>query len=328
MFTKRTIRPERAVTSVDTPAEALAISIGERGRVDLPYMSELLGTPGEYEKIQQELHGVIFKDPMTQGGEEIGWVMADEYLSGNVREKLRVAELAVASDPAFAVNTEYLKKAQPKDLDASEIDVRLGATWVNRDYIQQFMEETFEPPFYLRRNIEVKFSPMTAEWQITGKSTPSRNDVHAYMTYGTSRANACRILEDTLNLRDIRIYDTVEDADGKQKRVLNKKETTLAQQKQQAIKDAFQNWVWKDPYRRAELVEKYNELFNSTRPREYDGSHIRFGGMNPEIRLWEHQQNAIAHVLYGGNTLLAHEVGAGKSATRSQLKRLRAGQLV
>ena len=314
MFTKRTIRPERAVTSVDTPAEALAISIGERGRVDLPYMSELLGTPGEYEKIRQELHGVIFKDPMTQGGEENGWVMADEYLSGNVREKLRVAELAAASDSAFAVNTEYLKKAQPKDLDASEIDVRLGATWVNRDYIQQFMEETFEPPFYLRRNIEVKFSPMTAEWQITGKSTPSRNDVHAYMTYGTSRANAYRILEDTLNLRDIRIYDTVEDADGKQKRVLNKKETTLAQQKQQAIKEAFQNWVWKDPYRRAELVEKYNELFNSTRPREYDGSHIRFGGMNPEIRLREHQQNAIAHVLYGGNTLLAHEVGAGKTS--------------
>lgn len=191
MFTKRTIRPERAVTSVDTPAEALAISIGERGRVDLPYMSELLGTPGEYEKIRQELHGVIFKDPMTQGGEENGWVTADEYLSGNVREKLRVAELAAASDPAFAVNTEYLRKAQPKDLDASEIDVRLGATWVNRDYIQQFMEETFEPPFYLRRNIEVKFSSMTAEWQITGKSTPSRNDVHAYMTYGTSRANAC-----------------------------------------------------------------------------------------------------------------------------------------
>ena len=326
MFTKRTIRPERAVTSVDTPAEALAISIGERGRVDLPYMSELLGTPGEYEKIQQELHGVIFKDPMTQGSEETGWVTADEYLSGNVREKLRVAELAAASDPAFAVNAEYLKKAQPKDLDASEIDVRLGATWVNRDYIQQFMEETFEPPFYLRRNIEVKFSPMTAEWQITGKSTPSRNDVHAYMTYGTSRANAYRILEDTLNLRDIRIYDTVEDADGKQKRVLNKKETTLAQQKQQAIKDAFQNWVWKDPYRRAELVEKYNELFNSTRPREYDGFHIRFGGMNPEIRLREHQQNAIAHVLYGGNTLLAHEVGAGKTfemaASAMEAKRL------
>ena len=326
MFTKRTIRPERAVTSVDTPAEALAISIGERGRVDLPYMSELLGTSGEYEKIQQELHGVIFKDPMTQGGEENGWVTADEYLSGNVREKLRVAELAAASDPAFTVNTEYLRKAQPKDLDASEIDVRLGATWVNRDYIQQFMEETFEPPFYLRRNIEVKFSPMTAEWQITGKSTPSRNDVHAYMTYGTSRANAYRILEDTLNLRDIRIYDTVEDADGKQKRVLNKKETTLAQQKQQAIKDAFQNWVWKDPYRRAELVEKYNELFNSTRPREYDGSHIRFGGMNPEIRLREHQQNAIAHVLYGGNTLLAHEVGAGKTfemaASAMEAKRL------
>ena len=289
-------------------------------------MSELLGTPGEYEKIQQELPGDFFNAPMPQGSEETGWVPADEYLSGNVREKLRVAELAAASDPAFAVNMEYLRKAQPKDLDASEIDVRLGATWVNRDYIQQFMEETFEPPFYLRRIIEEKFSPMTAEWQITGKSTPSRNDVHAYMTYGTSRANAYRILEDTLNLRDIRIYDTVEDADGKQKRVLNKKETTLAQQKQQAIKDAFQNWVWKDPYRRAELVEKYNELFNSTRPREYDGSHIRFGGMNPEIRLREHQQNAIAHVLYGGNTLLAHEVGAGKTfemaASAMEAKRL------
>ena len=219
-----------------------------------------------------------------------------------------------------------MEKAQPKDLDASEIDVRLGATWVNRDYIQQFMEETFEPPFYLRRNIEVKFSPMTAEWQITGKSTPSRNDVHAYMTYGTSRANAYRILEDTLNLRDIRIYDTVEDADGKQKRVLNKKETTLAQQKQQAIKDAFAGWVWKDPQRRALLVKKYNELFNSTRPREYDGSHIHFVGMNPEINLREHQRNAVAHVLYGYNTLLAHEVGAGKSfemaASAMELKRL------
>ena len=326
MFTKRTIRPERVVTSVDTPSEALAISIGERGRVELSYMAELLGTPGEFDKIRQELHGVIFKDPLVQGNEESSWVTADEYLSGNVREKLRVAELAAATDRRFAVNVEYLKKAQPKDLDASEIDVRLGATWVDRDYIQQFMEETFEPPFYLRRNIEVKFSPMTAEWQITGKSTPSRNDVHAYMTYGTSRANAYRILEDTLNLRDIRIYDTVEDADGKQKRVLNKKETTLAQQKQQAIKDAFQNWIWKDPYRREKLVQRYNELFNSTRPREYDGSHIRFGGMNPEIKLREHQQNAIAHVLYGGNTLLAHEVGAGKTfemaASAMEAKRL------
>ncbi len=326
MFTKRTIRPERTVTSVDTPAEALAVSIGERGKVDLPYMANLLGTPGEYEAIKQELQGVIFQDPMDRKGEESGWQTADEYLSGNVREKLRVAELSADGNPDFAVNVEYLKKAQPKDLDAAEIDVRLGATWLEPEVIQAFMEETFEPPFYLRRNIEVNYSPITAEWQITGKSSPSKNDIHAYMTYGTSRANAYRILEDTLNLRDIRIYNTVEDADGKPKRVLNKKETTLAQQKQQAIKDTFQSWVWKDPGRRAELVHKYNELFNSTRPREYDGSHIRFGGMNPEIRLREHQQNAIAHVLYGGNTLLAHEVGAGKTfemaASAMEMKRL------
>ena len=326
MFTKRTIRPERTVTRVDTPAEALAISIGEHGKVDLPYMAELLDTPGEYQSITEELRGVIFKDPMAPDVPEAGWQTADEYLSGNVREKLKTAKMAAASRPEFAVNVEALEKAQPKDLDASEIDVRLGATWIDRDYIQQFMEETFEPPFYLRRNIEVKFSPMTAEWQITGKSTPSRNDVHAYMTYGTSRANAYKILEDTLNLRDIRIYDTIEDADGKQKRVLNKKETTLAQQKQQAIKEAFQSWIWKDPHRRAALVQRYNELFNSTRPREYDGSHIRFGGMNPEITLREHQKNAIAHVLYGGNTLLAHEVGAGKTfemaASAMEAKRL------
>ena len=326
MFTKRTIRPDRAVTSVDTPAEALAISIGECGRVDLPYMAVLLDTPGEFDVIKQELQGVIFKDPMSGDEEESGWQTADEYLSGNVREKLRIAELSAAENSAYAVNVEYLKRAQPKDLEASEIDVRLGATWVDRGYIQDFMEETFEPPFYMRRSIEVKFSPMTAEWQITGKSALSKNDVHAYVTYGTSRANAYRILEDTLNLRDVRIYDTIEDADGKQKRVLNKKETTLAQQKQQAIKDAFQNWVWKEPHRREALVRTYNKLFNSTRPREYDGSHIRFGGMNPEIRLREHQQNAIAHVMYGGNTLLAHEVGAGKTfemaASAMEMKRL------
>jgi len=327
MFTKRTIRPERNINSVDTPAEALAVSIGERGKVDLPYMSELLGTPGEYDTILTELHGVIFKNPMENRSEiTAGWQTADEYLSGNVREKLKMAQLAAQNDPLFSVNVAALEKAQPKDLDASEIDVRLGATWIDRDYIQRFMEETFEPPFYLRRGIEVKFSEMTAEWQITGKSTPSRNDVHAYMTYGTSRANAYKILEDTLNLRDVRIYDTIEDADGKQKRVLNKKETTLAQQKQQAIKDAFQDWVWRDPRRREALVTRYNELFNSTRPREYDGTHIRFGGMNPEIKLREHQQNAIAHVLYGGNTLLAHEVGAGKTyemaASAMEAKRL------
>ena len=326
MFTKRTIKPERRVTSVDTPSEALAISIGERGKVDLPFMAQLLGTPEDYEAIQTELRGVIFKDPMAPDDVEAGWQTADEYLSGDVRSKLRIAQMAANRDSAFNINVEALQKAQPKDLDASEIDVRLGATWIDPGYIQQFMEEIFETPYYLRRSIEVKFSEMTAEWRINGKSSPSYNDVAAYVTYGTDRANAYRILEETLNLKDIRIYDTIEDADGKQKRVLNKKETTLAQQKQQAIKDAFQDWVWKDPRRREALVTKYNELFNSTRPREYDGSHIRFGGMNPDITLREHQRNAIAHVLYGGNTLLAHEVGAGKTfemaASAMESKRL------
>ncbi len=326
MFTKRTIKPERKVNSVDTPSEALAISIGEHGRVDLPYMAELLGTPGEYDSIKTELQGVIFKDPMAPDDPVSGWQTADEYLSGDVRSKLRIAQMAAQKDSSFEINVQALEKAQPKDLDASEIDVRLGATWIDPAYIQQFMQETFETPYYLRRTIEVKFSELTAEWRIIGKSSPSHNDVAAYTTYGTERANAYRILEETLNLKDIRIYDTIEDADGKQKRVLNKKETTLAQQKQQAIKDAFRDWIWKDPHRREALVTKYNELFNSTRPREYDGSHIRFGGMNPDITLREHQRNAIAHVLYGGNTLLAHEVGAGKTfemaASAMESKRL------
>ncbi|WP_195308998.1 SNF2-related protein [Flavonifractor plautii] len=326
MFTKRTIKPERRVTSVDTPSEALAISIGARGKVDLPFMAQLLGTPEEYDTIKAELQGVIFKDPMGPDAPEASWQTADEYLSGDVRSKLRIAEMAAKQDSSFNINVEALQKAQPKDLDASEIDVRLGATWIDPDYIQQFMQETFETPYYLRRAIEVKFSEMTAEWRINGKSAPNYNDVAAYMTYGTDRANAYRILEETLNLKDIRIYDTIEDPDGKQKRVLNKKETTLAQQKQQAIKDAFRDWIWKDPRRREALVTKYNELFNSTRPREYDGSHIRFGGMNPDITLREHQRNAIAHVLYGGNTLLAHEVGAGKTfemaASAMESKRL------
>lgn len=326
MFTKRTIKPERRVTSVDTPSEALAISIGERGKVDLAYMAELLGKPEDYETIQTELRGIIFKDPMDSGSSESGWLTADEYLSGDVRSKLKVAQIAAENDPYFAINVQALEKAQPKDLDASEIDVRLGATWINADHIQDFMEDTFETPYYLRRNIEVKFSEFTAEWRITGKSSPNRNDVAAYTTFGTDRANAYRILEETLNLKDIRIYDTIEDADGKQKRVLNKRETTLAQQKQQAIKDAFQDWIWKDPRRREELVMQYNVMFNSTRPREYDGSHIRFSGINPDINLREHQRNAIAHVLYGGNTLLAHEVGAGKTyemaASAMESKRL------
>ncbi|WP_434783196.1 SNF2-related protein [Faecalibaculum rodentium] len=328
MFTKRTIRPEHHITSVDTPSEALAVSIGERGRADLRFMSELLGTPGEYGRITEELRGVIFRDPREAVADDPlrGWHTADDYLSGNVRDKLMVARMAAATDPAYAVNVAALEQAQPKDLDASEIDVRLGATWIDKDYIQQFMEETFDTPWRLRNAVQVKYSPSTAEWQVTGKNATGRHDVMAYMTYGTDRASAYRILEDTLNLRDVRIYDTIEDADGKQKRVLNKKETTLAQQKQQAIKDAFRDWVWRDPRRREDLVRTYNELFNSTRPREYDGSHIVLGGMNPDITLREHQRGAIAHVLYGGNTLLAHEVGAGKTfemaASAMEAKRL------
>ena len=329
MFTKRTIRPERTVTSVDTPSEALAVSIGEHGKVDLPYMAELLGTPGEYGRITTELSGVIFKDPAADPTDpEAGWQMADEYLSGDVRAKLRMAQFAAETNPEFAVNVDALAKAQPRELEASEIDVRLGATWLDPDIIQKFMTETFQIPYYLRHAVKVRYSPYTAEWRVEGKTATGRGDIISSETYGTSRANAYKILEETLNLKDVRIYDTIEDAEGKPKRVLNKRETMLAQQKQQVIKDAFANWVWQDPQRRIALVRQYNELFNSTRPREYDGSHIHFVGMNPEITLREHQRNAIAHVLYGGNTLLAHEVGAGKSATRSQLKRLRAGQLV
>ena len=328
MFTKRTIRPEHIVTSVDTPSEALAVSIGEHGKVDLPYMAELLGTPGEYGRITTELSGVIFKDPAADADDpETGWQTADEYLSGNVRDKLRMAQLAAESHPEFKVNVDALTKAQPKDLEASEIDVRLGATWLDPSIVQQFMMETFQPPYRIRYNnaITVRYSPYTSEWRISNKSATGFGDIMATETYGTRRANAYKILEDTLNLRDSRVYDTIEE-DGKEKRVLNQNETTLAQQKQQAIKDAFAGWVWKDPQRRALLVKKYNELFNSTRPREYDGSHIHFVGMNPEINLREHQRNAVAHVLYGYNTLLAHEVGAGKSfemaASAMELKRL------
>mgnify|MGYP004596270791 FL=1 len=328
MFTKRTIRPEHIVTSVDTPSEALAVSIGEHGKVDLPYMAELLGTPGEYGRITTELSGVIFKDPAADADDpEAGWQTADEYLSGNVRDKLRMAQLAAESHPEFKVNVDALTKAQPKDLEASEIDVRLGATWLDPSIVQQFMMETFQPPYRIRYNnsITVRYSPYTSEWRISNKSATGFGDIMATETYGTRRANAYKILEDTLNLRDSRVYDTIVE-DGKEKRVLNQNETTLAQQKQQAIKDAFAGWVWKDPQRRTLLVKKYNELFNSTRPRAYDGSHIHFVGMNPEINLREHQRNAVAHVLYGYNTLLAHEVGAGKSfemaASAMELKRL------
>ena len=327
MFTKRTIRPERTVTSVDTPSEALAVSIGEHGKVDLPYMAELLGTPGEYGRITTELSGVIFKNPAADPTDpEAGWQMADEYLSGDVRAKLRMAQFAAETNPEFVVNVDALTKAQPRELEASEIDVRLGATWLDPDIIQKFMTETFQIPYYLRHAVKVRYSPYTAEWRVEGKTATGRGDIISSETYGTSRANAYKILEETLNLKDVRIYDTIEDAEGKPKRVLNKRETMLAQQKQQVIKDAFANWVWQDPQRRIALVKQYNELFNSTRPREYDGSHIHFVGMNPEITLREHQRNAIAHVLYGGNTLLAHEVGAGKTyemaASAMEAKRL------
>ena len=325
MFTKRTIKPHKAVDTVDTASEALAVSIAEKACVDMAYMSKLTGKTSD--ELAAELQGVIFRVPgqLEQDGTP-HYVTADEYLSGNVRRKLRQAQRAAQQDPAFAVNVEALTAAQPKDLDASEIEVRLGATWIDKEYIQQFMYETFDTPFYMQRNIQVNYTPFTAEWQITGKSSISQNNVAAYTTYGTSRANAYKILEDSLNLRDVRIYDTVEDADGRERRVLNAKETTLAAQKQQAIRDAFKDWIWKDPERRQTLVRQYNEEMNSTRPREYDGSHITFGGMNPAITLREHQKSAIAHVLYGGNTLLAHEVGAGKTfemvAASMEAKRL------
>ena len=306
MFTRRTIRAHEAVTSVDTASEALALSISEKACVDMEYMSKLTGK--NQEELINELNGVIFLDPVR--GE---WQTADEYLSGNVRQKLREAEQAAQDSPGYLPNVEALRQAQPRDLDASEIEVRLGATWIDPSYIREFMWETFETPFYQQRMIDVNYSAFTAEWNIRNKNAVSYSNIAAYMTYGTERANAYKILEDTLNLRDVRIYDTKHDADGRERRVLNSKETTLAQQKQQAIRDAFRDWIWRDPDRRHTLVARYNELFNSTRPREYDGSHITFAGMNPEIRLREHQLNAVAHVLYGGNTLLAHEVGAGKT---------------
>ena len=306
MFTRRTIRAHEAVTSVDTASEALALSISEKACVDMEYMSKLTGR--SQDELINELNGVIFLDPVH--GE---WQTADEYLSGNVRQKLREAEQAAQDSPGYLPNVEALRQAQPKDLDASEIEVRLGATWIDPAYIREFMWETFETPFYQQRMIDVNYSAFTAEWNIRNKNAVSYSNIAAYMTYGTERANAYKILEDTLNLRDVRIYDTKHDADGRERRVLNSKETTLAQQKQQAIRDAFRDWIWRDPDRRHTLVARYNELFNSTRPREYDGSHITFAGMNPEIRLREHQLNAVAHVLYGGNTLLAHEVGAGKT---------------
>ena len=312
MFTKRTIQPHRVVTSVDTASEALTLSIAEKAEVDMEYMSSLTGKTAE--ELASELRGVIFHDPALGNAEDgMGWVTADEYLSGNVRQKLRQAEAAAAENPAYQVNVEALRAAQPKDLDASEIEVRLGATWIDRSYIKQFMFETFDTPSYLRYSMDVQYSPYTAAWSISNKTRISYNDVAAWNTYGTDCVSAYEILEDSLNLRDVQVYDTIEDADGRKKRVLNAKETTLAAQKQQLIRDAFKDWIWADPERRQALVRQYNEEMNSIRPREYDGRHIVFAGMNPEITLREHQRNAIAHVLYGGNTLLAHEVGAGKT---------------
>ena len=308
MFTRRTIQPHRPVEHTETAAEALAVSLNELGRVYMEYMSRLCGK-NEVE-IAAELSGVIFRVPGTER-----YVTADEYLSGNVREKLREAEAAAKDDASYSINVEALKAAQPRELTASEIDVRLGATWIEPRYIEQFMVNTFQPTYWASRSMSVNYSPYTSEWRIDGKSAVGAADVNAFSTYGTSRISAYKILENTLNLRDVRIYDKVEDADGTERRVLNVKETTLAQQKQQVIKDAFRDWLWKDPKRRETLVAKYNELFSSTRPREYDGSHLTFPGMNPEIELREHQRNAIARILYGGNTLLAHEVGAGKTFT-------------
>jgi len=308
MFTKRTIQPHRPVEHTDTAVEALAVSMNERARVDMEYMSRLCGK--DEATIAAELNGVIFRVPGTER-----YVTADEYLSGNVRQKLREAEAAAESDPSYSVNVDALRAAQPRELTASEIDVRLGATWIEPRYIRQFIDETFKPSFWASQNIKVHYSPVTGEWRIDGKSAAGVSDVNAYNTYGTQRMNAYKILENTLNLRDVRVYDKVVDVDGTERRVLNSKETTLAQQKQQVIKDAFKDWLWKDQQRRETLVAKYNELFNSIKPREYDGSHLTFPGMNPEIELRQHQRDAIARILYGGNTLLAHEVGAGKTFT-------------
>ena len=306
MFTKRTIKKAEVVTSVDTASEALAVSLGEKAKVDLAYMEELTGK--DKDTLTEELRGVIFQNPLTDA-----WETADEYLSGNVREKLEVATTYAENHPEYAVNVQALQQVQPKELDASEIEVRIGATWIATKYIEDFMRDTFETPEHLfRRDVMgVQFSKVTGEWNVKGKNADYGNSL-VNMTYGTSRVNAYKILEDSLNLKDTRVYDTIEE-DGKEKRVLNKKETMIASQKQEGIREAFKDWVFRDPERRQVLVAKYNELFNSTRPREYDGSHLKFPGMTPDIELKPHQKNAVAHVLYGNNTLLAHCVGAGKT---------------
>ena len=291
---------------MDTASEALAVSIGERAKVDVPFMAQLAGKTED--EITEELSGVIFKNPLTDQ-----WEMSDEYLSGNVREKWDVARQFAANHPEFAINVAYLERVQPKDLDASEIEVRLGATWIKPEYVQEFMQDTFHTPWYMAgRVISVSYSDVTGAWNVSGKSRDVNNPL-VNATFGTTRANAYRLLEDALNLRDSKIYDTERDIDGNEHRVLNKNETMLAQQKQDAIKEAFKEWIFRDMDRREDLVQTYNRMFNSVRPREYDGSHIRFVGMTPEITLMQHQKNAVAHILYGGNTLLAHCVGAGKT---------------
>ena len=326
MFSKRTIKPHTPVTSVDTASEALAVSLGEKATIDMDYMMELSGKSEN--EIFEDLKGVIFLNPLYEYGNsyEPKYLMADEYLSGNVREKLRIAKNSAELYPEdYKVNVEALQKVQPKDLTASEISVRLGATWLPPDDVQEFIFHLLETPRYAQWNIKVHFSPFTSEWNIEGKSYDKGN-VRAYNTYGTSRINAYKIIEETLNLKDVRIFDYIEDDEGKKKAVLNKKETAIAQSKQEMIKQEFQDWIWSDPERRERLCKSYNEKFNSVRPREYDGSHIIFNGMNPEIELREHQKNAVAHILYGGNTLLAHAVGAGKTfemvAAAQESKRL------
>jgi len=306
MFTKRTIKKAEVVTSVDTASEALAVSLSEKARVDLDYMAELTGK--DVDTVKEELTGIIFQNPLMDK-----WETADEYLSGNVRDKLETAKVYAESHPEYAVNVQALTQVQPKELDASEIEVRIGATWIAPKYIEDFMRETFETPQHLldRNVVGVQYSDVTGQWNIKGKNADYGNSL-VNMTYGTSRRNAYTILEDSLNLKDSRVFDTIEE-DGKEKRVLNKKETTIASQKQEAIREAFKDWVFRDPERRLVLVAKYNQLFNSTRPREYDGSHLKFPGMTPDIELKTHQKNAVAHVLYGDNTLLAHCVGAGKT---------------
>lgn len=326
MFSKRTIKPHTPVTSVDTASEALAVSLGEKATIDMDYMMELSGKSEN--EIFEDLKGVIFRNPLYEYGNsyEPKYLMADEYLSGNVREKLKIAKNSAELYPEdYKVNVEALQKVQPKDLTASEISVRLGATWLPPDDVQEFIFHLLETPRYAQWNIKVHFSPFTSEWNIEGKSYDKGN-VRAYNTYGTSRINAYKIIEETLNLKDVRIFDYIEDDEGKKKAVLNKKETAIAQSKQEMIKQEFQDWIWSDPERRERLCKSYNEKFNSVRPREYDGSHIIFNGMNPEIELREHQKNAVAHILYGGNTLLAHAVGAGKTfemvAAAQESKRL------